>query len=108
MCVAGLLAGCIRNSSVRGVEPLWHEAGAGAFVLGTNTRQEVLHLLGAPSQLVSLEKGTALYYVTEMAKGEGMILFLYNQPKDTTTYDRAVFFFGADDILTDFAVSERE
>ncbi len=106
--MAGFLAGCIRNSSVRGVEPLWHDADAGTFALGTTTRQEVLQLLGAPSQLVSLENGTALYYVSEKTKGEGMILFLYNQRKDTTTYDRAVFFFGADDILTDFAISERE
>ena len=108
LLVAGLFAGCIRNTAERGVEPVWHELNADTFVPGVTTRSEVLQLLGAPSQLVSLQAGTALYYVMETTKGKGMILFLYNERTEHTTYDRAVFFFDADDLLSDFAVSEKE
>lgn len=103
-----LVAGCINNRSERGVEPLWVELDPNTFVTGTTTRHEVLKKLGAPSQLVSLDGGTALYYVLETTVGKGLILFVYNQRKDVTTYTRAVFFFNDDDVLTDFALSEKD
>ena len=83
------IAGCINNKAERGVEPRWLELGSDAFVVGTTTRNDVLQQLGAPSQIVSLDGGTALYYVLEQTVGKGLILFLYNQRKDVTTYSRS-------------------
>ncbi|MEM9382541.1 MAG: hypothetical protein AAGB93_21490 [Planctomycetota bacterium] len=104
----GLAASCINNSAERGVEPTWQAVDAEAFLPGTTTRSDVLRELGAPSQLVSLSNGTALYYVLERSQGTGLVLLLYNQRKDRTTYERAVFFFDADDVLTDFAFGDPE
>ncbi|MEM1450543.1 MAG: hypothetical protein AAF957_09315 [Planctomycetota bacterium] len=108
LLLLGLTASCINNTAERGVEPSWQEVDADAFVPGTTTRSDVLQALGAPSQLVSLANGTALYYVLERSRGSGLILLLYNRREDRTTYDRAVFFFDADDVLTDFAFGDPE
>ena len=64
---------------------------------------EVLALLGPPSQVISLEEETVLYYLFEKSKGNGLILILYNRMQIDTHFDRAIFFFNDQDILTDYA-----
>ncbi len=59
--------------------------------------------LGPPSQLVNLGDESVLYYLNEDAQGEGIILLVYNRFEISTRYDRAVFIFDAEDLLTDFA-----
>ena len=66
-------------------------------------RRDVLALLGPPSQLISLGDETVLYYLFEHSEGEGLILLLYNRMEIETRYDRAVFFFDGNDVLTDYA-----
>ena len=44
-----------------------------------------------------------LYYLNEHAEGEGLLLVLYNRFEVDTRYDRAIFFFDADDRLTDYS-----
>ncbi|HBO11483.1 MAG TPA: hypothetical protein DD491_01735, partial [Halieaceae bacterium] len=46
---------------------------------------------------------TVLYYLNEHAEGEGLLLVLYNRFEVDTRYDRAIFFFDADDRLTDYS-----
>ena len=60
-------------------------------------------LLGPPSQVIALDDETALYYLYERSEGEGLILIVYNRMRIDTRYDRAVFFFDENDVLTDFA-----
>ncbi|MCB1696236.1 MAG: hypothetical protein KDI10_04025 [Halioglobus sp.] len=100
---AAVLAGCAQYENKRGVEVTWQEAVTSHLVRGETTRGEVLRLLGPPSQVISLEEETVLYYLFERSKGDGLILILYNRIKIDTHYDRAILFFNENDILTDFA-----
>ncbi len=98
--------GCIRNSSRRGIEPVWMELDPASFVVGTTTRADVLARVGVPSQVLALEDGTALYYLLERSRADGLILLLYNQRVESSYFDRAIFFFDDAGVLTEFAVSE--
>lgn len=97
--------GCIRARSDRGVEARWHELDPSALQAGTTTRAEVLELLGPPSQILSFEGGSAFYYLLETTQASGMILIVYNDREEETSYDRAVFFFDEAGVLTDFATT---
>jgi outer membrane protein assembly factor BamE (lipoprotein component of BamABCDE complex) len=99
----GLLGGCAQYENRRGVEVTWQDSVTDRLVRGQTTRTEVLRLLGPPSQVISMEEETVLYYLFERSKGEGVILIVYNRMKIDTNYDRAVLFFDENDILTDFA-----
>jgi outer membrane protein assembly factor BamE (lipoprotein component of BamABCDE complex) len=97
------LAGCAQYENKRGVEVTWQGNATSRLVPGETTRKEVLSLLGPPSQVISLEEETVLYYLYERSVGNGLILILYNRMKIDTHYDRAILFFDENDILTDFA-----
>lgn len=98
-----LLAGCAQYENRRGVEVTWEEKVTGQLQRGQSTRKEVLALLGPPSQVISLEEETVLYYLFEKSKGNGVILIVYNRMQIDTHFDRAIFFFDEQDILTDYS-----
>jgi len=100
-----LASGCVNQRSERGVEALWHDAGPESFEPGRTTRSQVMEILGPPSQILSLAAGSAFYYMLETTHTRGLILLLYNQRSEETSYDRAVFFFDQQDVLTDYALS---
>ena len=102
LCI-GLLAGCAQYQNKRGVEVTWQPSVTSQLVKGDSTRKDVLTMMGPPSQVISLEEETVLYYLFERSRGSGVILILYNRMKIDTRYDRAIFFFDENDILTDFA-----
>jgi outer membrane protein assembly factor BamE (lipoprotein component of BamABCDE complex) len=102
LCLS-LLAGCAQYQNKRGVEVTWQASATDQLVKGSSTRKDVLALLGPPSQVISLEDETVLYYLFERSKGNGLILIVYNRMKIDTRYDRAIFFFDEHDVLTDFA-----
>lgn len=103
LILCALVAGCINNRSERGVEALWEAPGHDAFVVGRTTRAEVLDELGPPSQIVTLGEGSAYYYLLEKTHARGLILLLYNSRNEKTVYERAVFFFDRNGVLTDYA-----
>ena len=98
-----LLSGCAQYDNRRGVLDNWQAIESTTFTRGETTRQQVLSALGPPSQIVALGDETALYYLYEQSKGQGLVLMVYNRFKLDTQYDRAVFFFDSDDRLTDYA-----
>lgn len=100
---AALLAGCAQYENKRGVEVTWQDDITRHLVPGETSRKDVLKLLGPPSQVISLEEETVLYYLFERSKGNGVILILYNRMEIETHYDRAILFFDANDVLTDYA-----
>ena len=100
---ATLLAGCAQYENRRGVEVTWEDKVTSQLQRGHSSRCEVLALLGPPSQVISLEEETVLYYLFEKSKGNGLILILYNRMQIDTHFDRAIFFFNDQDILTDYA-----
>jgi outer membrane protein assembly factor BamE (lipoprotein component of BamABCDE complex) len=103
LIVAVLLSGCVRYENKRGVDVLWQPEVTAQLVKGKSTREDILTLLGPPSQLIALEDETVLYYLFERSKGDGMILIVYNRMKIRTRYDRAVFFFDENDTLRNYA-----
>ena len=97
------LSGCVQFQARRGIEVAWQDQVVAKLEKGQSTRSEVLTLLGPPSQVIALENETVLYYLFEKAEGEGVILILYNSIDIGTRYDRAIFFFDENDVLTDFS-----
>ena len=98
-----LLGGCVQFKAQRGIEVAWQDEVVGSLERGRSTRADVMALLGPPSQIISLEDETALYYLFEKAEGEGAILILYNTIDIGYRYDRAIFFFDENDVLTDYS-----
>ena len=99
----GLLSACVQFKSKRGVEVAWQRDVVEKLIRGQSTRAEVLDALGPPSQVISLQEETVLYYLFDKAEGEGVILILYNRIEVDTRYDRAIFFFDENDLLTDYS-----
>ena len=99
----GVLAGCAQYDNKRGVEVVWQPEAVESLVAGKSTRKDVLLLLGPPSQVIALDDETVLYYLFEHSKGEGLILIVYNRFTVDTLYDRAIFFFDENDVLTESA-----
>ena len=97
------LAGCVQFKARRGIEVAWQDQVVAKLEKGESTRTDVLNLLGPPSQVISLEAETVLYYLFEKAEGEGVILILYNSIDIGTRYDRAIFFFDEHDVLSDYS-----
>lgn len=97
------LAGCAEYESKRGVEVVWQADAVNELEAGKTTRAQVLKLLGPPSQVISLDDESVLYYLFEHSEGEGLILIVYNRFQVDTRYDRAIFFFDENDVLTDYA-----
>ncbi len=97
------LTACLQFRSKRGVEVNWQAAVTEQLESGKSTRADVMTLLGPPSQIIALEKETALYYLFERTAGQGYILVLYNRFEIDARYDRAVFFFDENDVLREYS-----
>jgi outer membrane protein assembly factor BamE (lipoprotein component of BamABCDE complex) len=102
LCMS-LLGACAQFDSKRGVEVNWQAAVTDQLTRGESTRANVLALLGPPSQVIALDGETALYYLFEQSKGDGLILIVYNRMRIDTRYDRAIFFFDEHDVLTEYS-----
>ena len=76
------------------------------FEKDRSTQSDVLRALGPPSQVIALQDQTLFYYLREQTKTKAMYLIIYNQTREQITYDRAIFFFNKQGVLTDFAYSK--
>jgi len=106
--LVGLLAatGCAKIGKTSGVETKWRDPNI-VFQKGVTTQQEVLAALGPPSQIIALPAKTVFYYLFEETKGSILVLILYNQANTNIGYDRAIFFFNTNDILEEYAFSNK-
>ncbi len=100
---AGLLSACAQYENKRGVDVNWQTSVTDTLVKGESKREDVLTLLGPPSQVISLDDESVLYYLFEHSRGDGLILIVYNRMRINTRYDRAIFFFDANDVLTEYS-----
>lgn len=103
--VLALAGGCSRTDTTSGVENLWRAPGFKAEV-GRTTEADVLAALGPPSQLINLKNETVYYYLKEHFRSDRLLLILYNRTERATEYDRAIFFFGPDGVLTKASFSD--
>lgn len=99
------IGGCAQWNSQSGVDNAWRARDASDWMAGSTSEQDVTAVLGPPSQIIGLEDQTVFYYLREQQRGKGYILLLWNWMENKTTYDRAIFFFDKQGILTHYAYS---
>src|SRR5262245_21306184 len=100
-----LLSACVSKRSAMGVQNKWRETPAPTFEKGRSTQSEVMHALGPPSQVIALSEQTLFYYLREQSRTKAFFLLIYNQTRQEIAYDRAIFFFNKNGVLTDFSYS---
>ncbi len=98
------LPACV--SYERGAGITWRGDAPLAFEVGKTTEDDVLTALGPPSQLIALGERTVFYYLREETKGSAAVLIVFNRVHEDIDYDRSVFFFDADGVLTAWSASE--
>ena len=103
VCLAAFV-GCVASRGEVGVANEWRR-GPDRFQDGVSTQDEVLRVLGPPSQLIPLKEQVVYYYVLEHHDGRDLYLILYNQRRDKVFYDRAIFFFDHTGVLSHHAYS---
>jgi outer membrane protein assembly factor BamE (lipoprotein component of BamABCDE complex) len=89
-----------------GVRNYWRDPSLATFQKGHSTESDVMRALGPPSQVIALQDQTLFYYLREQSRTKAMFLIVYNQTRQQITYDRAIFFFDKQAMLTDFAFSK--
>ena len=100
------LTGCLSKRGEMGVRNYWRDSSLATFEKGRSTQSDVMRALGPPSQVIALHDQTLFYYLREQSRTKSMFLILYNQTRQQITYDRAIFFFNKDSVLTDLAYSK--
>ena len=103
--ICAVFHGCASVSAERGTENLWRDPTVATWEVGRTTEQDVLSALGPPSQLIALQDETVYYYMLEEARTKIMILILYNQARARVNYDRAMFIFDKQGVLTKYSLS---
>lgn len=103
-CVAAF-SGCANWDGYAGVDNNWRSGDVPVWEPGKTTAAEVAEYLGPPSQLIPLHDETVFYYMREQKDGKALLLLIWNQGSQTTSYDRAIFFFDKQGILKNFAYS---
>jgi outer membrane protein assembly factor BamE (lipoprotein component of BamABCDE complex) len=101
-----LLSACVKYQSMNGVKNTWREIPTDTFQKGVTTQTEILDRLGPPSQIIALGDQTVFYYLSQLKSGTAKVLIIWNDAKDQTRYDRAVFFFDQQGILAEFSISD--
>ena len=99
LCVSCAMFG--KSKEYHGFDAKWLER----FTPGTTTAADVLEVFGAPSRMVKLSNGNAYVYERSVSKGTGIWLVLLSFGNYETQYDRVVFFFDPEDILTHYGLS---
>ncbi len=100
-----LLAGCSSWDGYAGVENEWRSPDVPPWEPGVTTASEVTAVLGPPSQLIALHDETVFYYMREGKGGHALMLFVWNTGTQTTSYDRAMFFFDKQGLLRKYSYS---
>ena len=102
------LSSCFRYQSLDGVKNTWREISVDQFQRGVTTQAEILEMLGPPSQMIALGDQTVFYYLMQKKAGSGKVFILWNDAREETRYDRAVFFFSEAGVLEEFSVSNEK
>jgi hypothetical protein len=100
------LSGCANWQEEAGVENHWRSDEVPDWQAGKTTAEDVMAFLGPPSQIVNLDRQLVYYYMKESISGSGYFLVLYNRSASEKRYDRAIFFFDMDGVLTRFSYSK--
>lgn len=72
---------------------------------GQTTAGQVVTLFGAPTQVVELSGGNAYVYERAVSKATGAYFVVISFVRYDQQYDRLVFFFNEDNVLTHYGFS---
>ncbi len=108
MALLVTVGGCASSKTEIGVENRWRDETLPVFEKGRTTESDVMKALGPPSQVIGLKDRTLFYYLREQSVTRGLYLIIYNETREKISYDRAIFFFDTEGVLTDFAYSEEK
>jgi len=101
-----IFSGCFTLSDQQGVDNLWRvESNISGLDKGKTTQNEVIELFGPPSQIINLDNESVFYYLLQKKEGKGVFLLLYNVKDEKIIYDRAIFFFNDQGVLTNYGFS---
>ena len=106
LLVAGI--GCTTKISQKGVLNQWRDESLPSFEEGRTTQSEILRFLGPPSQVIALSDQVIFYYMLERSRLRSFFLGIYNRSDEKVKYDRAIFFFDENEILTEYSYSAEE
>jgi hypothetical protein len=98
--------GCMSKRGEMGVRNYWRDPSLSAFETGRTTESDLMAALGPPSQIIALQNQTLFYYLREESRTSSMFLVIYNQTRQQISYDRAIFFFDTNSVLTKFSYSK--
>ena len=104
--ILSTLTGCVSKRSEMGVENRWRGPSQPSFEKGRSTEGDVMRALGPPSQVIALPEQTLFYYLREQSRTKALYLIIYNHTRQQIIYDRGIFFFNKQGVLTDFAYSK--
>ena len=102
LALAVVAAGCSASSRRAGIPNRWRQT---QFQNGTTTVDQVLSMLGPPSQIVDLDRGVAYYYVLEETNTTAFGFLIAKFSSVDVAFDRAVFFFDERDLLVRHSLS---
>ena len=106
LAVSLSLAACVKYQSLDGVENTWREIPADRIQVGTTTQTDILDWLGPPSQIIAIGEQRVFYYLSQKQSGQAKVLIIWNDAEDQTRYDRAVFFFDPEGVLTEYSIRD--
>lgn len=106
LCALSPFTGCMSKRGEMGVQNYWRDSSLPSFEKGRTTESDVMAALGPPSQVIALQNQTLFYYLREESKTSSMFLIIYNQTRQQISYDRAIFFFDTNSVLTKFSYSK--
>lgn len=101
-----LLGACVTYQSLDGVENTWRELSTERIQVDVTTQADILDWLGPPSQIIALGEQTVFYYLSQKQQGKAKVLIVWNDAQDQTRYDRAVFFFDPQGVLTEYSIRD--
>jgi outer membrane protein assembly factor BamE (lipoprotein component of BamABCDE complex) len=104
LAVVAFLSGCAVIGRGKDHRP-FDEQGLAQLKPGQTTTLEVTKIFGAPTQVVKLSNGNAYLYNRSLSKATGLWLALVTFVNYDTQYDRLVFFFNQNDVLTHYGSS---
>lgn len=101
-----LLGACVKYQSLDGVENTWREIPTDRIQVGTTTQADILDWLGPPSQIIAIGEQRVFYYLSQKQSGQAKVLIIWNDAAEQTRYDRAVFFFDPEGVLTEYSIRD--
>ncbi|MDP7035450.1 MAG: hypothetical protein QF752_13255 [Planctomycetota bacterium] len=100
------LTACSGSGRRVGIPNRWRSPDI-QFTTNKTTEEDVLRILGPPSQIVAIHQRTVYFYVLEETSSLRLGLLIFAWSSFDVEYDRAIFFFDKNGRLEKYALSPK-